>query len=278
MKKGICIWAFAEPDWAICFQKAREAGYDGVEVLLAEDGPLHLHSTEEEILAVKAMAERENMALYSVASHLYWQYPLTSNDPAVRDKAMHIARKQLNAAALLGCDTVLIVPGQVDPATPYDVAYERALCAMQALAPYAGEKGVTIGVENVWNRFLLSPLEMRDFIDRVGHSRVAAYFDVGNVLRDGYPEQWIRILGRRIAKVHVKDYRVQADGAGFVDLLNGDVDFPAVIGALKEIGYDGWITAELAPYPRFPEVLPYTSSLALDTILGRGCCTMHEYT
>lgn len=268
MKKGISIWAFTESSLEKCFQMAREEGYEGVEVALAEDGELRLDSTDEEVLRIGEQAATAGIALYSVASGLYWKYSLTANDPAERQKAADICRRQLEVARLLGCDTILVVPGLVDETVPYDAAYERAFAAIKELACYAEEMGVTIGIENVWNRFLLSPLEMRDFIDKVDSPRVGAYFDVGNVMHDGYPEQWIHILGSRIAKVHLKDYKTAVGTLdGFVDLLNGDVNYSAVLKALRENSYDGWLTAEVFPYRYSPEMLLHSSSAVMDRLM-----------
>ena len=122
----------------------------------------------------------------------------------------------------------------------------------------------------IWNKFLLSPLEMRDFIDKFSSAYAGAYFDVGNVVYSGYPEHWIKILGKRIKKVHLKDYRRVAGGLhGFVDLLSGDVDYPAVIKALKEINYDGWLTAEmLPPYTHYTDQILINTSLSMDRIIN----------
>lgn len=279
MKKGISIWSFAEPSLETCFQLAKDAGYDGVEVALDETGEVSLTSTREDIERVKEWADRAGIQLYSVACGLYWQYNYTSADENKREKAKAITRKQLDIASWLGCDTILVVPGAVDVTfepgseiVEYDVAYERALEALKELAPYAEERKVAIGVENVWNQFLLSPLEMARFLDQVGSPYVGAYFDVGNVLRTGYPEHWIKILGDRIKKVHFKDYRKAAgDLHGFVDLLAGEVNYPAVMEAFGKIGYDEWVTAEmLPPYTYYPETILYNTSNAMDQILGRG--------
>lgn len=278
MKKGISIWSFAEPDIKKCFKLAKDAGFDGVEVALDENGPVSLASTKEEMLELKAYAESLGLELYSVASGLYWSYNYTSKVEENREKAKSITRKQLEIASWLGCDTILVVPGAVNVAfepgseiVEYDVAYERALVALKELAPYAEELKVSIGVENVWNKFLLSPVEMADFIDKVGSDYVGSYFDVGNVLYIGYPEHWIKALGSRIKKVHFKDYRREAGGlCGFVDLLSGDVNWPAVMAQFEKVGYDGWVTAEmLPPYTYYPETIIYNTSNAMDKILGR---------
>ncbi len=277
MKKGISVWAFPEeftPER--CFIEAKRAGFDGVELAMGSSG-ITEDSTEKEIKAIRTLAEKHGIELYSVAYALYIANSLTSNDPAQRARAERIVKRQLDIAAWLGCDTVLVVPGVVSSPLdtsietgPYDAAYDRALDWMRRLAPYAEERGVVIAIENVWNRFLLSPLEMRGIIDAVGSEWVKAYFDVGNILLIGHPEQWIRILGKRIQKVHIKDFRVSVGNLdGFVDLLTGNVDFPEVMRALSEIGYDGWITAELGPNGHYPTTNLAAISAAMDAIMNR---------
>ncbi len=269
MKKGISIWSFRESSLRKCFQMAKAAGFDGVELALEEQGELSLNTTPEEIAAIAVAAKEEGVALYSVACGLGWVYPLTVNDPVGRAKAEEIIKKQIDASAILGCDTTLVVPGVVTEEVPYDIAYDRALDALKRLAPYAAEKGVVIGVENVWNKFLLSPLEMKQFVDAVGSPYVKAYFDVGNVVVNGYPEQWIRILGDRIAKIHFKDFKGTVGNIyGFTDLLSGDVNYPEVMQALKEIGYDNWVTGELTPYPLHPLEFLSIASKAMDVIFA----------
>ena len=278
MKKGISIWSFVESDIRKCFEIAKDAGFDGVEVALDAQGAITMDSTKEDVLKVKKIAEEVGVEFYSVASGLYWTYNYTSANPENREMAKKITRKQLEVASWLGCDTILVVPGAVNVAfeqdgeiVDYDVAYDRALEALKEVAPYAEELGVSIGVENVWNKFLLSPLEMRDFIDKVGSDYVGSYFDVGNVVFCGYPEQWIKILGKRIKKVHFKDYRKSVGGLdGFVDILAGDVDYKAVKAALDNIGYDSWVTGEMIPpYSQWPETIIYNTSNSMDKILGR---------
>ena len=186
----------------------------------------------------------------------------TANDEDVRLKIIDFTQKALQVTQWLGSDAYLFVPGAVEvfflpeaEVIPYDVCYQRASEAISQLVPVAEKLGVAIAVENVWNKFLLSPLEMREFIDNFNTSQVGVYFDVGNVLLTGYPDQWIRILGSRIKRVHIKDFKLSVGNAdGFVDLLEGDVDFEAVKQALSEINYDGYVTAEMIPFtPGRPE-------------------------
>jgi len=262
MKIGMSVWSFPNA-WELSkiFETAKEAGFDGVEVVLTEYGEINLNSTAEDMEIIKAMADKCGISLYSLATGLHWKYPLTSDDEQVREKAKSIVKKQLELAKWLGCDTILVVPGVVgvdsapDEVVEYDVVYDRALQAMNELKSYAEQKEVFIGIENVWNKFLLSPLEMRDFIDRIGSPFVAAYFDVGNVLYNGFLEHWIKILGSRIKKVHFKDFKRSVGNInGFVDILAGDVNYPAVMESLNKAGYhDGWVTAEVDVYKTFPE-------------------------
>lgn len=277
MKKGISIWSFGGKSVKESLKLAKDAGFDGVELALDATGDVSLESTKEDILAIKAYGEELGLEFYSVASGLYWTYNYTSADPENVKKAKEITRKQLEVASWLGCDTILVVPGAVEVAfdpgeiVEYDVAYERALAALKELAPYAEELKVAIGIENVWNRFLLSPVEMAEFIDKVGSDYVGSYFDVGNVLYLGYPEHWIKALGKRIKKVHFKDFRRETPGlTGFVDLLAGEVNWPAVMAQFEKIGYDGWVSAEMIPpYTHYPETIIYNTSNAMDSILGR---------
>lgn len=278
MKKGISIWSFPPMALKDAFKLAKDAGFEGVEVALDEAGELSLTTTEEQLAQIKKQAADAGIALYSVACGLYWSYWLCSEDAAEQQKAKDILKKQIDVAAALGCQSILVIPGCVnaDFAAPgrvmdYDVVYERSLAAICELRAYAEEKKVEIGLENVWNKFLLSPMEMRDFIDKVGSDFVGSYLDIGNTLSNGYPEQWVKILGKRIKKVHFKDYRVEAGGLhGFVDLLAGDVNYPAVVAALNAVGYDGWVTAEMIPgYKYHTETIIYNTSKSMDAILGR---------
>lgn len=277
MKKGISIWSFPNQPLAKSFALAKDAGFEGVEVAIAEDGEVNLKSTEAELLALKGTADSCGIELYSVASGLYWDNWLTSDTESERLRTKDIVKRHLETAKILGCDTILVVPGSVNAefAAPgrvvdYLDAYERSLEAFCELKSYAEELKVSIGIENVWNKFLTSPIEMRDFIDRIDSAYVGSYFDVGNVLFNGYPEHWIKILGNRIKKVHFKDYRMAAGGLhGFVDLLAGDVNYPAVTEALKGVGYDGYVTAEMIPaYTHYPEAVIYNTSYSMDKILG----------
>ncbi len=285
MKKSISYWSFpggvedkSPLDFEGCLKKAKEAGFEGIELVVAETGELNLNSTRQDLGRIVQMAKDVGIELSSLATGLLWDYSLTSSDGKTREKAKDIVRKMLEFASYLGVDTILVIPGTVDvffkpdaEVVPYDLAYKRSLEALKECIPTAERYKVSIGIENVWNKFLLSPLETKDFIDKIGSPYLGAYFDVGNTLLTGYPEHWIRVLGKRIKKVHIKDFKTAMGNInGFVDLLEGDVNWTEVMKALGEIGYDGWLTAEiLPPYSQHPEALLYNTSTSMDFILGR---------
>lgn len=279
MRKGINIWSFRDgTKISEAIRLAQTAGFDGIELALNETGELSLESNAKELTDIREQLDAAGLELAGLATGLYWSYSMTSEQSSVRAKATDICKRQIETAAALGADAILVIPGAVGvdfipdcEVVDYDKAFDRALEAIASLAPEAASAGVAIGIENVWNKFLLSPLEMRGFIDAVGSEAVGAYFDVGNTVLTGYPDQWIRILGKRIKKVHFKDYRRAAGGLhGFVDLLAGDVDYPAVVKALESIGYDGYVTAEMIPpYTHHSEQIIFNTSGAMDAILGR---------
>ena len=279
MKKSISQWAFpTNMNLKDCFESAKNAGFEGIEVALAEEGEIALTSTRNDAKKTIKEAHSIGIELSSLATGLLWNYSLTSDDPSESKKAKDIVRKMLEVASWLGVDTILLVPGAVDvffrpdfPIVSYDKVYERSLAALRELAPTAEKYKVSVGVENVWNKFLLSPLEMKSFVDSVGSPHVGVYFDVGNVLLFGFPEQWIRILGKRIKRVHFKDFRRSVGTAeGFVNLLYGDVNWPEVMSALREVGYDSYVTAEVFPSKYHPESLIRETSASMNRILGKN--------
>ena len=278
MKKGINIWSFPQGTIKQSLMLAKDAGFEGVELALNGEGELSMQSTESEIKEVKKIADDLGLSLYSLSCGLCWDYRLSDDDKAIRNKAKQMIKKQLDTAKTLGADTILVIPGVVnvefsmpEKKVAYDVVYERALEGLNELKSYAENLKVNIGLENVWNKFLLSPMEMRDFIDKIGSDYVGSYLDIGNTMYCSYPEDWVRILGKRIKKVHFKDYRMQAGGLhGFVDLLAGDVNYPEVVNALNEVGYDDWVSAEMIPnYKHYTDTIIYNTSNSMDKILRR---------
>jgi hexulose-6-phosphate isomerase len=256
MKIGINRWTLPDQlSLRECFTMVKQAGFDSIEINMAEDGELTPATSEADVRALVAAARQAGIEISSLSTGLGWKYPLSSPEEGVRRQGEENIRAMLRAATWLEVDTILVVPGVVNAEVAYDEAYERAFRSLKALAGEAERLKVAIGVENVWNKFLLSPLEFARFLDEIGSPYVGAYFDAGNVLLYGYPEQWIKILGPRIKKVHVKDFKSNiGNGSGFCNPLQGDVPWSKVRAALEQIGYDEYITAEVEGYRVHPEI------------------------
>ena len=267
MKISASYWMFeggleATKPIADAMQEAKELGFEAIELAIGSKGVLTEKTTQAECEEIVKSAQKIGIEISSVASGESWGCSPTANDDETRAKINNFTRKALQVTKWLGTDAYLFVPGAVDvfflpdaEVIPYDVCYKRAKEAIKQLLSAVEETGVVICIENVWNKFLLSPLEMRDFIDSFNSQMIGSYFDVGNVLLTGYPDHWIRILGKRIKRVHVKDFKLSVGTVeGFVDLLEGDVDFEEVKNALADVGYDGYVTSELLPFePGRPE-------------------------
>lgn len=259
MKKGICIGCLPQ-DLSLeeKFALARKAGFDGIEPSQTTD--------PEEARQLRALADKAGLDLPSIMGGYLWQKPLSSPDPAVRDEAMSFVKSAVQCAKIIGADLVLLIPGVVNNTdTNYQQCWDRTIAALKELAPFAEENKVYLGLENVWNKFLHSPIEFRDFIDAVGSPYVQMYFDVGNHRIFGYPEQWIEILGSRIKKVHFKDF---VEGSrSFANLLEGDVDWKAVMASLRKVGYDDYVTVEVGGYRACPEQAIYDHAVRMDRII-----------
>jgi L-ribulose-5-phosphate 3-epimerase len=224
------------------FQLLKDLGFDGVEM----DSPTKLD--RDEILRAR---DEVGLPIHGVVDSVHWRDTLSHPDPAVRQRGLEGLQTALRDSKYFGGTTVLLVPAVVNKEVSYADAYTRSQAEIRKALPLANELGIKIGLENVWNNFLLSPLEEARYIDELDSPMVGAYFDVGNVLRYGWPEHWITTLGKRILKLDIKEFsrKKQNDeglGKGFdVELLEGDCDWPAVMAALRQIGYSGWATAEI---------------------------------
>ena len=221
------------------FKAAKEAGFDGVEV--------YSHLDRNEVLKAR---DATGLAIPSVCGSLHGKFPLSHPDPAVRAEGLEALKTTIEDAAAYGAETILLVPGRVSQEVSYDDCWHRSVAEIKKVIPLAEKHKVEIAIENVWNNFLLSPMEAAQYVDQFKSKYVTFYFDCGNILFLGWPEQWIRILGKRITKVHFKEYSLkladtQGKRAGFnVKLMEGDVNWPAVMKALDETGYHGWTTLE----------------------------------
>ena len=219
------------------FKLAVELGFHEMEVRTVED--------DAEAQQIKDAADKAGLRIHSVMNSAHWKYPLSSADPAVVAESMKGMETSLKNAQLWGADTVLLVPAVVNPQTSYKDAWTRSQAQIRKLIPMAEKMKVVIGIEEVWNKFLLSPLEMARYVDEFKSPWVRAYVDVGNMVFYGYPQDWIRTLNKRICKLHFKDFRFKDMKADFVNLREGDIDWKEVYKALAEVGYKGSATVEL---------------------------------
>ena len=238
IKKGLVFDMLPEKlSYGDRFKLARDVGFEVVQVPTEPDA-----GKAEEI---KKAADSAGIRIDSVMNMDHWKYPLSSSDRAAVEKSLAGIRTSLHNANLWGADVVLLVPAVVDAKTSYRDAWARSQKEIRTLIPLAEELKVVIGIEEVWNRFLLSPLEMAKYIDEFQSPWIKAWFDVGNVVLYGYPQDWIHTLGRRIVKVHLKDFKRKEDGYAWVNLGDGDVDWGAVRQAFTDVGYSGSVIAEL---------------------------------
>jgi len=224
------------------FQLLKSLGFDGVEMM----SPANYD--RDEVLAAR---DRSGIVIHGVVNSEHWRSPLSDPDPAVRTRGREALETALRDAAAYGSTTVLLVPAVVNKQVSYADAWKRSRAEIRRVLPLAEEVRVRIAIENVWNNFLLSPLEAARYVDEFESPWIGWYFDVGNVVRYGWPDQWIRILDRRVLKLDIKEYsRVKRDNEGIwkgfnVQIGDGDCDWPSVRAALRDVGYEGWATAEV---------------------------------
>lgn len=238
IKKGLVFDMLPEKlSYGDRFKLARDVGFEVVQVPTEPDA-----GKAEEI---KKAADTAGIRIDSVMNMDHWKYPLSSSDRSAVEKSLAGMRTSLHNAKLWEADVVLLVPAVVDAKTSYHDAWARSQKEIRSLIPLAEELKVVIGIEEVWNKFLLSPLEMAKYIDEFQSPRIKAWFDVGNVVLYGYPQDWIHTLGKRIVKVHLKDFKRKEDGYSWVNLGDGDVDWGAVRQAFADVGYSGSVIAEL---------------------------------
>ena len=240
IKKGACIGVLPKEMTVLQkFEVAKRAGFDGVE-------PNTLNSADE-VKQYKEAAEKTGVKITSIMNSDHWKYPLSDNDPEVVKKCIDGLKTSMHNAHDLGAEAVLLVPGVVAADVRYADVYRRSQDQIRKLLPLAKELKVIIAIENVGNRFLLSPLEMARYVDEFKSRWIRSYFDIGNVVSTGYPQDWIRTLGKRLCRVHIKRFEPGTDHPKFdpKDRRTQGIDWPDVRKAMNEVGYSGWITAEV---------------------------------
>ena len=285
MKKSINLWAFPYPERMSlkeCLQLAKDEGFDGIELNYDLESDLSPKSGHKEFAVIRKDAERIGIEISGLCSFLFWPYPLTSNDPQERARGMELAGLMTEAAHHLGTENLLVVPGAVhmpwrkdhDP-TPNDVCDQRAREAVGKLLPKAEKLKVYLNMENIFfNGYLMSPMEMNDFVDSFDSNHVHVHFDTGNIMIFQFPEHWIPILGKRIRNVHLKEFTKKGTDfslESFRPLLDGTTNWPAVMKAFDTVDYHGYLTFEyFHPYTHYPEALIHQTSDSLDRMLGKN--------
>jgi len=239
IKKGLVFDMLpAKLSYAERMKLARDVGFEVVQAPTTPDE----HLAEE----IKKAADAANIRIDSVMNMDHWKYPLSSANQSDVDRSMAGMETSLRNAKLWGADTVLLVPGVVNPETTYEQCYERSQANIRKLIPLAKEMGVIIAIEEVWNKFLVSPVDFARYVDSFASPQIRAYFDVGNIVFYGYPQHWIRTLGKRIVKLHIKDFYFRKGETKWVSLGEGDIKWREVYSALSDIGYNGSATVELS--------------------------------
>lgn len=283
MKKSINLWAFPYPEkmnLEQCLRLAKSAGFDAIELNYDLDNDLSPKSGAKEYAAIRALADKIGIQISGLCSFLFWPYPLTANDNAKRARGFELAAKMTQAAHDLGVENLLVVPGAVNipwrtdyEPVPNDVCDKRAREAIAKLLPNAEKLKVKLNIENIFfNGYLMTPGEMIDFVDSYKSEYVKVHFDTGNIMMFQFPEHWIKILGKRIQNVHLKEYTKKGTDYSletFRPLLDGTTNWPAVMESFEQTGYRGYLTFEyFHPYSHFPEALIYQTADSLDRLLG----------
>ena len=283
MKKSINLWAFPYPEkmnLEQCLRLAKSAGFDAIELNYDLDNDLSPKSGAKEYAAIRALADKIGIQISGLCSFLFWPYPLTANDNAKRARGFELAAKMTQAAHDLGVENLLVVPGAVNipwrtdyEPVPNDVCDKRAREAIAKLLPNAEKMKVKLNIENIFfNGYLMTPGEMIDFVDSYKSEYVKVHFDTGNIMMFQFPEHWIKMLGKRIQNVHLKEYTKKGTDYSletFRPLLDGTTNWPAVMESFEQTGYRGYLTFEyFHPYSHFPEALIYQTADSLDRLLG----------
>jgi hexulose-6-phosphate isomerase len=264
LKRGVNAWIYPSNfKFESVLHLSKNIGFDGVELNLDEE---MLKIDKKERSEIADVAKSLGLELPSLCTGLFWEYNLASPDVKVRRKGIELIKQGCGFAADIDASIFLVVPGVAAPEISYQDMWKLSKESLLEAAKVAEDHGVIMGIENVWNKFLYSPLEFRSFIEEINHPNVKVYFDVGNVFFLGYPEQWIKHLADLIVCVHVKDFQIST--MQFKPLFQGDISWPRIIKALNQVGYKGFLNVEIGPYPGHPLKAAIDSKTALDLMLS----------
>ena len=257
MKKSLNAWTVdGSVGFEAMFEQVKAAGFDGIELNVDKEGhsahSLTMATTDEELAAIKALSEKYDLPVVSISSSQYGG-KMGSRCAEDREFTKDLLKQQLKCAAALGATGILIVPGGSYPRIPLmedrKTSMETIVSLKDTIMEYGEKYGIYVGVENVWNGFFTSPLDMATFIDEVDIPYVGAYYDTGNVIAFSWSHRWVEVLGNRIHNIHVKDFKRTNDrincGGTWEDLTEGSGEWDQIIPALREAGFDGYLTAEV---------------------------------
>ena len=271
--KSICSIIFPEKmPLPACFARAKAAGFDAMELSVGRDFSLDISQDDAQRIGEAARKAGIRIATLWVSEPLHAN-PLNAADPAVRARGVQAIRKAIAIATGMNCGALLLYAVRLGSGPKFEYGsqetWDRYSAALREVIPAAEKAQVLLNPENVWNKFLLSPLEMRSFVDQFHSPWLQTHFDTGNVMQYGYPEDWITTLGPRIRRVHFKDYKLANHGGqgSFTNLMEGDVNWKSVMAALTKVGYNGFISPEIGYDPGRPDQLKQVSS-TLDRILS----------
>ena len=282
MKKALNAWTVdSSVGFDEMFRQVKEAGFDGIELNVDAVGSkshsLTFETSDSELEHIKNLSKRHELGIASISSSLYWTYGIGAADEKAREMSKQILRAQLKFAKALDAPGILVVPGGIQEQNSIAKAYETSIRTIMEMSPEIMEAQIYAGMENVWNGFFMSPYDLSVFVDKIDNPYVCAYFDVGNVVAFSWPEYWIEVLGERAKLIHIKGFKRGSEAFGglntggtFVDLLEGDIKWDAVIAALRKTGFNSYLTAELpAPDKDSDSEIYYKDiSAAMDTILS----------
>ena len=243
MKPGITQLCLKRESLEADLQRAKDLGYEAIEILFSDQGQPSIDGTKDQVLAVRKACDKLGLELSSILATRQEQGSLLSPQASEREKRLTVIRRGLEIAQILGVDGMLIHPGQLEAADTYERCWNDCRDALKSIAKDAEKAKCALAIENVWNKFLLNGREARQFIDEVGSSAVGFYLDTGNLIHYGFTEMWVRELKHRIKKVHVKDYRRK--DRQFIQLQDGDCNWPEIMKELRAIGFNGALVSEV---------------------------------